>query len=249
VSEKDCDSWVADQMARKAARQADEKKRKEERREDEEARHGARHSDKTTHSTSTHDAEAETLMLPGTPSENQTAGAAAKKLAWCRREYVSEKDCDSWVADQMARKAARQADEKKRKEERREDEEARKAARQADERKRKEERREDEEAREADRVADEDARKAARAADKASRTHATSRANVSSARQDGRHVDGQIAVWNTMRASDTTLPAPTFVGAGIAMVLLALLVARRRGNVSRTSSVTTPLLEEASSIV
>merc|ERR1712048_486371 len=61
--------------------------------------------------------------------------AAAKKLAWCQNEYVSAKDCDSWVADQMARKAARKADE-----------EARKAARKADEQKRREERREDEEA-------------------------------------------------------------------------------------------------------
>merc|ERR1712151_189336 len=51
--------------------------------------------------------------------------AAELKLAWCQREYVSAKDCDSWVADQMARKAARKADERKRREERRKDDEAR----------------------------------------------------------------------------------------------------------------------------
>merc|ERR1712060_125888 len=60
--------------------------------------------------------------------------AAEEKLAWCRREYVGAKDCDSWVADQVARKAARKADERTRREERRKDEKARRQARLADKR-------------------------------------------------------------------------------------------------------------------
>merc|ERR1712176_761552 len=77
-----------------------------------------------------HDSEA-SIDASG-PSDVQTA--AEEKLALCQREYVSAKDCDSWVADQMARKAARKADERKRREERRKDEEARRQARLADKR-------------------------------------------------------------------------------------------------------------------
>merc|ERR1712176_1722847 len=75
-----------------------------------------------------HDSEA-SIDASG-PSDVQTA--AEEKLALCQREYVSAKDCDSWVADQMARKAARKADERTRREERRKDEEARRQARLAD---------------------------------------------------------------------------------------------------------------------
>merc|ERR1711972_676895 len=71
------------------------------------------------------DAASPVSKTSGDTSETSGVQAAAKeKLAWCHREYVSEKDCDSWVADQMARRAARRADEKKRREERRENEEA-----------------------------------------------------------------------------------------------------------------------------
>jgi hypothetical protein len=54
----------------------------------------------------------------------QDAAAAAEKnrADWCQREYVSPKDCDEWVANQLARRAARKADEKKRREERQADE-------------------------------------------------------------------------------------------------------------------------------
>merc|ERR1719493_300624 len=65
--------------------------------------------------------------------DSQATDAARTKAEWCHREYVSAKDCDKWVADQLARRAARRADEQRRREERRADEEARKAARKADE--------------------------------------------------------------------------------------------------------------------
>merc|ERR1712048_1233573 len=58
---------------------------------------------------------------------------AQSNSVWCRENYVSEKDCDEWVADQLARRAARKADEQKRR-----------AARKADEQKRLKEQREDE---------------------------------------------------------------------------------------------------------
>ena len=44
------------------------------------------------------------------------------------REFVSAKDCDKWVADQLARHAARKADEGRRREEWHADEDARSAA-------------------------------------------------------------------------------------------------------------------------
>merc|ERR550532_1252501 len=75
-------------------------------------------------------------MLAASPEEqgnSQAAGAAREKAEWCHREYVSAKDCDEWVADQLARRVARKADEERRQEERRADEEARRAARKADE--------------------------------------------------------------------------------------------------------------------
>merc|ERR1719195_1112875 len=63
--------------------------------------------------------------------DSHAIDAAREKAEWCRREYVSAKDCDEWVADQLARRVARKADEERRREERRADEEARRAARKA----------------------------------------------------------------------------------------------------------------------
>merc|ERR1712176_718856 len=51
-------------------------------------------------------------------AQSDVQTAAEEKLALCQREYVSAKDCDSWVADQMAREAARKADERTRRQER-----------------------------------------------------------------------------------------------------------------------------------
>merc|ERR1712050_638776 len=94
------------QKARNAARKADELKRKLEREADEKKRN----------------ASAMTLMeIP----DDITAQA---KLALCRREYVDEKQCDAWVADQQARNAARMADELKRKLESEADEKKRNAS-------------------------------------------------------------------------------------------------------------------------
>merc|ERR1719195_2296180 len=128
VSAKDCDTWVADQLARQAARKADVERRRDEQH-----------------------VNAGFLMmlaaLPGgdhntsadTQNSSQAANAAMEKAAWCHREYVSAKDCDKWVADQLARRAARKADEERRREERRADEDARRAARKADEQRRQDE--------------------------------------------------------------------------------------------------------------
>jgi len=62
---------------------------------------------------------------------------AKEKSELCRKNYVNAKDCDKWVADQLARRAARRADEQRRRKERRADEEARKAARKAHEERRR----------------------------------------------------------------------------------------------------------------
>merc|ERR1712217_210929 len=64
------------------------------------------------------------MFLPALSTANET-----EKAEICHREYVSAKDCDAWVADQLARKAARKADEAQRK-----------VAREADEEKRRQER-------------------------------------------------------------------------------------------------------------
>merc|ERR1712019_318947 len=68
-------------------------------------------------------------------ASDKTDTKAQSNSVWCVRKekYVSEKDCDEWVADQLARRAARKADEQKRR-----------AARKADEQKRHEERSGDE---------------------------------------------------------------------------------------------------------
>merc|ERR1712217_441564 len=64
------------------------------------------------------------MFLPALSTANET-----EKAEICHREYVSAKDCDAWVADQLARKAARKADEAKRKAEREADEEKRRQER------------------------------------------------------------------------------------------------------------------------
>merc|ERR1719210_959968 len=118
VSAKDCDKWVADQLARRAARKADEERRREERRADEDARRAARKADEQRRQDQ-QKVHAGALMIlaalpggdqntsAGTQNGSQAAHAAMEKAAWCHREYVSAKDCDKWVADQLARRAAR----------------------------------------------------------------------------------------------------------------------------------------------
>merc|ERR550532_371238 len=74
-------------------------------------------------------------MLAASPEEqgnSQAIDAAREKVEWCHREYVSAKDCDEWVANQLARRVARKADEERRREERRADEEARRAGDEGD---------------------------------------------------------------------------------------------------------------------
>merc|ERR1719471_2398874 len=151
VSAKDCDKWVADQLARRAARKADEERRWEERRADEDARRAAREADEQRRQDQ-QKVHAGALMIlaalpggdhntsAGTQNGSQAAHAAKEKAAWCHREYVSAKDCDKWVADQLARQAARKADEERRREERRADEDARRGSRKADEERLREER-------------------------------------------------------------------------------------------------------------
>merc|ERR1712019_249558 len=63
----------------------------------------------------------------GEKASDKTEAKAEASSVWCREEYVSEKDCQEWVADQLARRAARKADEEKRR-----------AARKAEEQKRHE---------------------------------------------------------------------------------------------------------------
>merc|ERR1711920_1146714 len=75
------------------------------------------------------------MMLAAWDTANETERAEV-----CYREYVSAKDCDAWVADQLARKAARKAEEAKRTAAREADEAERRAARDADEEKRRQER-------------------------------------------------------------------------------------------------------------
>jgi len=126
VSAKDCDEWVADQLARRAARKADEERRWEQRHADEEARWAARKADEEDSGSAP-----ETLMTLAVgadgPGDSQAADAAREKAEWCHREYVSAKDCDKWVADQLARRAARKENDARRHEEQRADDEARRA--------------------------------------------------------------------------------------------------------------------------
>merc|ERR1712019_203496 len=66
-------------------------------------------------------------------ASDKTDTKAQSNAVLCHEDHVSQKDCDEWVADQLARRAARKADEEKRR-----------AARKADEQKRLKEQREDE---------------------------------------------------------------------------------------------------------
>merc|ERR1711933_432308 len=77
-------------------------------------------------------------------ASDKTDTKAQSNSVLCREDHVSQKDCDEWVADQLARRAARKADEEKRG-----------AARKADEQKRREDRHEDEAHRREARKADE----------------------------------------------------------------------------------------------
>merc|ERR1711933_602868 len=43
-------------------------------------------------------------------ASDKTDTKAQSNSVWCRENYVSEKDCDEWVADQLARRAARNAE-------------------------------------------------------------------------------------------------------------------------------------------
>merc|ERR1712019_247448 len=158
VSQKDCDEWVADQLARRAARKADEQKRRaarkadekkrlKEQREDEARRRDESHGDDARVASSDHSGSDATgsgpvMLSAASPdvdtsddakASDKTDTKAQSNSVWCHENYVSEKDCDEWVADQLARRAARKADEQKRR-----------AARKADEQKRHEERRDDE---------------------------------------------------------------------------------------------------------
>merc|ERR1712032_423948 len=93
VEEKDCDAWVADQLARKAARARDEQKRRQSQNRTRE--------DGAIAGTS--------LVVP--EMLIQIPSNATERRALCQKEYVEEKYCDAWVADQLARKAARARDE------------------------------------------------------------------------------------------------------------------------------------------
>merc|ERR1719401_1257854 len=124
VEAKDCEKWVADQMARKEARKADEKARKA----DEEGRATTHEAKKYSRKTAP-DAQKDNRSSPQvTPmlltqtqgTHNETRNKAASKAdnrnkKWCEKNYVDAKDCEKWVADQMARKESRKADEKARK--------------------------------------------------------------------------------------------------------------------------------------
>merc|ERR1712039_600386 len=109
VSAKDCDAWVEDQLARRAARKKDEAERGEER--------NRSYGGNLT-------VLASAMFLPALDTANETVRAEI-----CHKEYVSAKDCDAWVADQLERKAARKADEAKRKAAREADEEKRRQER------------------------------------------------------------------------------------------------------------------------
>merc|ERR1712003_389685 len=108
----------ADEEARNAARKADEKKRYEERRRDEEARRQARNGNTNEKAVDSMASDSDPLFLlaasTGAAAADDSArsdsqSTADENSAWCQREDVSARDCDSWVADQLARKAARKA--------------------------------------------------------------------------------------------------------------------------------------------
>merc|ERR1712190_145394 len=136
----------------------DEQKRLEEQREDEARHWDESHGDdarvaSSDHSGSDASGAGPVMLLAASPdvdtsddakASDKTDTKAQSNSVWCRENYVSQKDCDEWVADQLARRAARKADE-----------ENRGAARKADEQKRREDRHEDEAHRREARKADE----------------------------------------------------------------------------------------------
>merc|ERR1712048_725087 len=132
VSEKDCDEWVADQLARRAARKADDQKRRAARKADEQKRLKEQREDEARRRDESHGDDARVassgrsgsdasgaglaMLLAASPdvdtsddanADNEKDTKAQSNSVWCRENYVSEKDCDEWVADQLARRAAR----------------------------------------------------------------------------------------------------------------------------------------------
>merc|ERR1712190_522733 len=124
----------------------DEQKRLEEQREDEARRRDESHVDdarvaSSDHSGSDASGAGPVMLLAASPdvgpaddakASDKTDTKAQSNSVLCREDHVSQKDCDEWVADQLARRAARKADEQKRREDRHEDEAHRREARKAD---------------------------------------------------------------------------------------------------------------------
>merc|ERR1712176_757910 len=123
VSEKDCDEWVADQLARRAARKADEQKRRAARKADEQKRLKEQREDEVRRRDESHGDDARVassdrsgsdasgagpvMLLAASPDvdtsddakvSDETDTKAQSNSVWCRENYVSEKDCDEWVA-------------------------------------------------------------------------------------------------------------------------------------------------------
>merc|ERR1712190_131355 len=125
----------------------DEQKRLEEQREDEARHWDESHGDdarvaSSDHSGSDASGAGPVMLLAASPdvgpaddakASDKTDTKAQSNSVLCREDHVSQKDCDEWVADQLARRAARKADEEKRG-----------AARKADEQEHQEEQREHE---------------------------------------------------------------------------------------------------------
>merc|ERR1712048_42255 len=138
----------ADEQKRKAARKADEQKRHEEQRENEARRQDESHGDDARVASSDHSGSdargaGPVMLLAASPDVDTSDDAKADdekdtkaqaNSVLCHEDRVSQKDCDEWVADQLARRAARKADEQKRREDRHEDEAHRREALKADDR-------------------------------------------------------------------------------------------------------------------
>jgi hypothetical protein len=155
VEAKDCAKWVADQLAREAARHADNEDRKEARLADEKARKEDRKADENARKAAPQTEEEQrkttldatkTHVASGKASSNVSSPVVwvmfmqahgirnkTKDEKWCESNRVEATECSKWVADQLAREVARHADEEDRKEARLADEKARKDARKVDE--------------------------------------------------------------------------------------------------------------------
>merc|ERR1712190_576001 len=124
----------------------DEQKRLEEQREDEARHWDESHGDdarvaSSDHSGSDASGAGPVMLLAASPdvgtsddakASDKTDTKAQSNSVLCQEDHVRQKDCDEWVADQLARRAARKADEQKRREDRHEDEAHRREARKAD---------------------------------------------------------------------------------------------------------------------